>query len=329
MILAEKIMEERKRNGWSQEELADMLSVSRQSVSKWESAQATPDLSKIIKLAEIFGVSTDYLLKDEIDLEKDLPIVAGTETTAVRTISMEEANEFMSLKEMASKVVSNGVSLCIISPALLIFLFGFSETKKFGVTEEVATVLGIVSLLLLVAMAVYQFITTGMKLKKYEYLEIQNFETAYGVNGLVKEKKEKFSSTYASGIAIGVVMCIVSTVPLITASIMELEDYVVCGLVSLLLVIVAIGVNFIIRVSTIHESYEMLLQEADYSKAEKGAKRKLDPVVGMYWSVATVIYLVWSFISSDWQFTWIIWPIAGVLYAALISIIKGFLVKAE
>ena len=65
MILADKIMEERKKNGWSQEELADKLSVSRQAVSKWERAQSVPDLQRVIQLAEIFNVSTDYLLKDE------------------------------------------------------------------------------------------------------------------------------------------------------------------------------------------------------------------------------------------------------------------------
>ena len=62
MILADKIINERKKNGWSQEELADMLNVSRQSVSKWEGAQSVPDLQKILKMAEVFGVSTDYLL---------------------------------------------------------------------------------------------------------------------------------------------------------------------------------------------------------------------------------------------------------------------------
>ena len=69
MILAEKITEERKKNGWSQEEMAEKLSVSRQAVSKWESAQSTPDLQKVLRLAEIFGVSTDYLLKDELKSE--------------------------------------------------------------------------------------------------------------------------------------------------------------------------------------------------------------------------------------------------------------------
>ena len=50
MILADKIMENRKKNGWSQEELADKLGVSRQSVSKWEGAQSIPDMKKIVQL---------------------------------------------------------------------------------------------------------------------------------------------------------------------------------------------------------------------------------------------------------------------------------------
>ena len=75
MILADKIIENRKKNGWSQEELAEKLGVSRQSVSKWESAQAIPDMKKILQLSEVFGVSTDYLMKDEIEEKPDLIIL--------------------------------------------------------------------------------------------------------------------------------------------------------------------------------------------------------------------------------------------------------------
>ena len=63
MILVEKIIKLRKQNGWFQEDLAMQLNVSRQSVSKWESTASIPDLDKIVKLSEIFGVSTDYLLE--------------------------------------------------------------------------------------------------------------------------------------------------------------------------------------------------------------------------------------------------------------------------
>ena len=67
MILAEKIQALRKQNNWSQEELAVKLGVSRQSVSKWESGTSIPDLERIIKISRVFGVSTDYLLKDDME----------------------------------------------------------------------------------------------------------------------------------------------------------------------------------------------------------------------------------------------------------------------
>ena len=69
MILADKIIILRKKSGLSQEELADKLNVSRQSVSKWESAQSIPDLDRILEMSEIFKVSTDCLLKDDLDID--------------------------------------------------------------------------------------------------------------------------------------------------------------------------------------------------------------------------------------------------------------------
>ena len=72
VILADKIIELRKKNGWSQEQLAQKLNVTRQSISKWEGAQSVPDLQKIILLSEIFGVTTDYLIKDKIEEEEFL-----------------------------------------------------------------------------------------------------------------------------------------------------------------------------------------------------------------------------------------------------------------
>ena len=59
MILADKIIDLRKKNSWSQEELAEKMDVSRQSISKWESAQSVPDMARIVRLSELLGVSTD------------------------------------------------------------------------------------------------------------------------------------------------------------------------------------------------------------------------------------------------------------------------------
>ncbi len=63
MNMADRIQYLRKTKGFSQEELADKVGVSRQAVSKWESEQSTPDLEKVIIMSELFEVTTDYILK--------------------------------------------------------------------------------------------------------------------------------------------------------------------------------------------------------------------------------------------------------------------------
>ena len=74
MIFADKLIRLRKQSGLSQEELASELNISRQSVSKWEQAQSIPDLDKIIQLSTFFNVSTDYLIKDEIENGDDIKL---------------------------------------------------------------------------------------------------------------------------------------------------------------------------------------------------------------------------------------------------------------
>ena len=82
MILADKIITLRKKAGWSQEELASQLGVTRQSVSKWEGAQSVPDLDKVVQMSRLFGVSTDYLLKDELEEEEFVESGGGRNAAA-------------------------------------------------------------------------------------------------------------------------------------------------------------------------------------------------------------------------------------------------------
>ena len=117
MILADKIMNLRKRNGWSQEELAEKLNVSRQSISKWEGAQSIPDLDKILKISKLFGVSTDYLIKDEIEEEEFINIKDND--SKIRVVSLEEANEYLEFQNSNSIKIDIATFLCIISPAFL------------------------------------------------------------------------------------------------------------------------------------------------------------------------------------------------------------------
>ena len=324
MILADKITEERKRNGWSQEELAEKLGVSRQAVSKWESAGSVPDLQRIIQLADLFEVTTDYLLKDEIVESLEVPStnISTEETKPLRRVSMEEANIFLDMKRKSAPTIANATLMCIISPVLLILLSTMADDHVLNISEAVAAGVGLVFLFGMIAAAVFMFITSGMRESHMEHLEKESFETEYGVSGMVKEKRNSYESIFTRGIAIGVVLCILSVVPLVVVGIMDAPDYV-CGIfTALLLIIVAVGVNMIIRVSIVKSSYDTLLQEGEFSKEEKRAKRKLDPFAGIYWCLATAIYLGWSFWTMKWHFTWIVWPVAGVLFAAVSGVIR-------
>ena len=329
MILADKIINERKKCGWSQEELAEKLGVSRQSVSKWEGAQATPDIQKIIKMGELFGVSTDYLLKDELEPETYVPesFVSSEPADDVRQVSFEEASEFLSLEESNSVKIANAVSLCIISPALLIFLGGLTESKRFPISEGLAAGLGMAVLFALVAIAVYTFISRGTQMERFEYIEKEPIETAYGVDGMVKEKKKANASAHSNELAIGVILCVLSAVPLIIAGCLDASDSFAAAMVAVLLLIVSIGVNRIVRTSIIWSSYEKLLQEKEYTRSEKELSKKLEVFSGVYWGIAIAVYLAWSFTSGEWEFTWIVWPIAGVLFAAAEGIAKTVVKK--
>ncbi|MBQ8031985.1 MAG: helix-turn-helix transcriptional regulator [Butyrivibrio sp.] len=328
MILADKIINERKKLGLSQEDLADRLDVSRQSVSKWESAQSTPDLGRILKMSEIFGVSTDYLLKDEIEevhttgeLVQDSAVSAGGSR---RYVSLEEASDFLNKVEKTTPLTACGVSMCILSPVVLIAMAGFSALGF--VPEAVAAGVGLITLFILIAVAVFIFIMNDRYLKPYEFLETDAIETAYGVDGMVKEKKAAFEKKHTLFIALGVVLCILSSLPLIIGSLIattQKQEEVIPSLVSVLLIIVATGVNLIIRAGGIMESYNKLLQEGEYNSEGKKASKAVGRIASIYWPVVVAGYLTWSFVTMQWEMTWIVWPVAAVLFGAVAGITRA------
>jgi len=79
MTIYDKLVQLRKRKGWSQEDLADKLNVSRQAISRWENGTAFPDAENIRQLSHLYKVSADYLLNDEYESDDDLPRVKSVE----------------------------------------------------------------------------------------------------------------------------------------------------------------------------------------------------------------------------------------------------------
>ena len=339
MILAEKITLLRKKAGWSQEDLAEQLGVSRQSISKWESAQSVPDLKRILDIADCFGVSTDLLLKDDIELEETVPVYADgslaglgaenslsgkdADTPPLRQVSMEEANDYLSHKAVSAGRIALGVMLCILSPIVLILFGAGQDAGLIDITENQAAGIGILILMLMVGAAVGLFVFYGMKMKPYEYIAKDPIETAYGVHGMVAERMEGYQKAHTRYMVIGILLCVLSCIPLFFVLILNAENVAVVALaVSLLLVMIALGVLLIVRTSIMMEGLQALLEEGEFSRENKDENRRNEAIMGIYWMSATAIYLAISFLTKRWDMSWIVWPVAGVGCGILAGILR-------
>lgn len=329
MILADKITDLRKKNGWSQEELANQLGVSRQAVSKWESASSIPDLDKIVKMSIIFGVSTDYLLKDSLEERRDTEEILECNTAelgmddekGIRMISMETANVYLDLLRNISSRIALGVSLCILSPIMLIGLTGVSDKKEGMILSAEAVVgIGMTILLLMVAVAVAVFIIYGRKIEIYDFLEKEPIELAYGVKGLVEKEKLGYEAVHSRKLVLGIVLCILSAVPIMVLAVSDKNEMLTILGVNLCLILVSIGVYLLVSTGIVYGGFQKLLEEGDYTRSQKIENKRNDVIGKIYWCSATAIYLGWSFITMEWEKTWIVWPIAGVFYGAVVGI---------
>ena len=273
MILAEKIALLRRQNGWSQEELADQLNVSRQAVSKWEGGTSIPDLDKILKLSALFEVSTDYLLKDELeqpDATAPLPKEERV-TEPCRTVSFDEANAYLSTVQAVHGKMAAGVGLCILSPIALLVLGAWSDGTP---NEERMAGIGVIVLLLFVALGLLLILPAAIRLEAFEYLEKEQIALAYGVEGIVERQKQEYAPTY--------------------------------------------------RRSMTQGSFDKLLQTGEYTVREKWTNRRVGWFAGAYWCLVTAVYLAVSFWNNNWEKSWIIWAVAGLVFAALYSAVRAW-----
>ena len=319
MILADKIINLRKREGWSQEELADRLGVSRQSISKWEGAQSIPDMKKILAIADLFGVSTDYLLHDELEEpDGDGPVEEPAAGSPSHKVSLEEAQAYIAARLEAGPRSALGVALCILSPILLIAFSGMVEAGVCPLSENAAMAIGLIVLLLFLVAAVSIFIFNDSKLKRFEYMEQEDLDTEYGVSGLARELMDRQESSHTRSTVLGVGLCVASSIPLFITMVLKNEVYMIYG-VCFILMFVAAGVYLLIRTNTERDTYLALLEEGDYTRENKAANRE---VVGIFWGITIALYLGISLLTMRWELTWVVWPIAGILYGVVLEFVK-------
>ena len=337
MNLPEKIILLRKQKGWSQEDMAQRMDVSRQSVSKWESGASTPDIDKIILLSQIFGTTTDYLLKDDKDTENvygsgskveekretpDSEMKENAPLEKSRYVSMSEADEYIDTMKFVCKRIAIGAFLCICSPVPMMILLALQGSGMYNITEDMAAIVGVCVLIIIVAVAVWLFVSNGIRIRKWEFIEKETITIEICTTNKYKEESEKFASGFARNITLGVVLCVVSVIPLLAATIND-SEWLILAMAGVLLLLVACGVYRFVKFGVIKESYDKLLEQGEYTKQNKINNKKNDVFSGAYWLIITAIYLAYSFTSNDWEHSWIVWPVAGILFAAIIIIINS------
>ena len=335
-MLSEKIINLRKSRGWSQEELAERLDVSRQSVSKWESGVSNPELDKIVAMSTLFGVSTDYLLKEVSDDEKSKSIrdfvrddedeeekaeTVAKESLPTKVISTAECEDYLAAVRKAGSRIAIGVLLCILSPVALILLGGLSDMGML-MSEGTAGAVGFAVLFVLVGAAIAIFIPTGIPLSKYEYLENHILILSKRDENALREEYEARDKKDLWHITAGILTCIFGVLVLILAGcFFPQNDMILIIATCLLFVFAAIGVYIIVRTCYLRGAYQKLLQLEDYAKKNKMLVH-LDAEDGIYWPIVLALYLGSSFLTNAWGATWIIWPIAAILCTPILMLFK-------
>ena len=215
-------------------------------------------------------------------------------------------------------------ALCVLSPVPLIALGALAEYGYFR--ADFATGLGLCTLLVLVAVAVVLFMQCGAAVKPYEFLEKEPIDTEYGVTGLAHERRDAFAVQYNRGNTLGTVLCILCAVPLFAAMMFLDTDILAAAAACLLLVLVACGVYAFVRVGTVQDALNQLLEEGDFTRDAKARKSAIRAVAAAYWLVVVAIFLFYTFGpygNGQPEYSWFIWAIAGVIFAAVMVVMKA------
>jgi transcriptional regulator with XRE-family HTH domain len=286
MSLAENLQYLRAREGVTQEQLAERLDVSRQSVSKWESAASYPEMDTLLKLCDMFQVDMDTLLRGSV--EKSL-----SEDTA-------GYDRFMTLY---ARKIAGGVSAIVGSVALWSFL------SALGLSE----MLGTAMLLLVIAAAAVVFIASGMEEEHFrkKHPVIPDFYT--------EPQKERFHRRYIWYIAGGVGAILLGVVMMVLAFTVlpEREPYE-SYIGAAFLAVVACAVYFLIYGGMLEDKYNIAKynRQNNPTPEDKSRRRRATTACAVIMILATAVFLFAGLAYYKWNWAAIIYPVGGVLCGA-------------
>lgn len=137
---------------------------------------------------------------------------------------------------------------------------------------------------------------------------------------MVEKEKFGYEAAHSRNLVLGIVLCILSAVPIMILAVSDDNGMLAILGVDLCLLLVAVGVYLLVSTGILYGGFQKLLEEGDYTRRQKMENKRNDVIDKIYWCSVTAIYLAWSFITMEWERTWIIWPVTGVFYGVVIGI---------
>lgn len=257
-------------------------------------------------------------LIDELGI--NIPSDINPEIHNEHIIEIEEAHNYLDTIKHTSFLVSIGVSLCIIGASILILLAQMFEDKVIlkNISDEISASIIIAPLLILVAIAVGMFIYSGSKTTKYKFIENYDYITSSAAKHILQQEYENYKPKSTLATIIGVCLCILS--PLCIFFNMFISGANNAYGVVFLLLFITVAVFLFINFGSYASAYKKLLQINDYSLDKRNANKTIGTVAGFFWPVIVATYLFISFSFDNWDKSWIIFPVAGILFGGFSSL---------
>ena len=319
MAFAENLYFLRKKNRITQEELADCLDVSRQSVSKWETGEAYPETEKLIALCDKFNVSLDDLLRGDLTGVQQ-PEKGGDSSVGWHIYPDEHG--FARHMDGFSRKIAAGVFLILFGVAVCVALAGYSQTLK-EKTAELVAVMGAVAVLL--CTAVFLFVFSGIAHDRFrkEHPTVQNVFT--------EEQTQKFSrrfpvamACFVSGILLGVVMLVVLS-SLIGSGIIRGGDDAYCYVTAAFLLITAVCVGGLTYFGIQKTKFEVSEYNAITGRELNPSPREKlkNALCGAVMMTAMALFLVMGFVWNLWHPGWVVFPVGGIVCGIIGAILDA------
>lgn len=292
MEFYQKLKKLRAQKGWSQEEFAEKLQVSRQAVSKWENGQGFPETEKLVKMSRLFQVSIDYLLKDE-----DQPFGEQGTIDEGYYASQEVVEAYLLNKKQGAKKIAAGVAILIASILLPMY---FQEAFSY------------VLFMMVVAVGVAILAWQGFSVKAYEELETQPLVFDDSFIQDFRQKSLANRKRYGILIVTGIVIIILSFgIPFLTNDTGHADRDPLLALMPLTW---AFAVYLFIIAGSAMEGERLVANNEEYVKEyEKDEElSKHGWIHAVVWPLATVVFLAIGFIWNAWHPGWLVFLVASV-----------------